>query len=311
MTDNEFPSHFDANEIIRKATRRIADQTESALRVAVAAELRRQGWTVVPPGEAHTPTESSTEHQKHAQARRDETMTLISHTPTDDEREALATLLDELHGPWVTEGGCDFRGWRYGWRPGDAPRVNVDVIDPILSALRRTEVPEPRPTGGSEFPTTDEVRDIWVDHMSLIPDDVPAMQEVFDSWLGRTLKEAGRESSAETVKTVPEPQGEPSEHRDRIALAEFIDKALDGDAGYGVGEFLAGGILSFLSERAALHAAFEPKGEPSDAQVQAAARSWVTNGGVATWDNAAPHVRDNAIRRMREALRAAGVGGVR
>lgn len=64
-----------------------------------------------------------------------------------------------------------------------------------------------------------------------------------------------------------EPQGEPSEHRDRIALAEFIDKALDGDAGYGVGEFLAGGILSFLSERTALHAAFEPQGEPSDAHL--------------------------------------------
>lgn len=47
-------------------------------------------------------------------------------------------------------------------------------------------------------------------------------------------------------------QGEPSEHRDRIALAEFIERALDGDAGFGVGESLAGGILSFLSERAAL-----------------------------------------------------------
>ena len=42
---------------------------------------------------AHTPTESSTEHQKHAEARRDETMTLISHTPTDDEREALLSAI--------------------------------------------------------------------------------------------------------------------------------------------------------------------------------------------------------------------------
>lgn len=55
--------------------------------------------------------------------------------------------------------------------------------------------------------------------------------------------------------TPTDDEREPSEHRDRIALAEFIDKALDGDAGYGVGEFLAGGILSFLGERAALRAA--------------------------------------------------------
>lgn len=44
---------------------------------------------------------------------------------------------------------------------------------------------------------------------------------------------------------------------DRLALAEFIDKALDGDCGYGVGEFLAGGILGFLTSRHELHAAFE------------------------------------------------------
>lgn len=51
----------------------------------------------------------------------------------------------------------------------------------------------------------------------------------------------------------------------------------------------------------------EPQSELSDAQIEAAARSWVVNGGVAMWDNAAPHVRDSVIRRMREALRAAGV----
>lgn len=99
---------------------------------------------------------------------------------------------------------------------------------------------------------------------------------------------------------VPEPQGEPSEYRDRIALAEFIDKALDGDAGYGVGAFLAGGILSFLSDRADLHAAFA-QGEPSDAQVEAAL---IAHLGYDPAPAGFPF-KDGEKEQMRAALRAA------
>lgn len=33
-------------------------------------------------------------------------------------REEFADLLDDIHGEYVTEGGCDFRGWSRGWRSG-------------------------------------------------------------------------------------------------------------------------------------------------------------------------------------------------
>ncbi|MDR6868954.1 hypothetical protein J2Y69_003580 [Microbacterium resistens] len=58
-----------------------------------------------------------------------------ANTPTDDEREALADFLDELHGPWVTEGGCDFRAWNQPWRPGDRRKVN-ESVDALLGWLR-------------------------------------------------------------------------------------------------------------------------------------------------------------------------------
>lgn len=57
MTD-EFSMNFDVNKTIREATERIAEQAESALRDAVAAELRRQGWAVVPPHESRTQTDN-------------------------------------------------------------------------------------------------------------------------------------------------------------------------------------------------------------------------------------------------------------
>lgn len=50
--------------------------------------------------------------------------------PTDDEREALATVLDEIHDGCVTEGGCEFRGWQRGYQPGDPgkPSRHVDAL---------------------------------------------------------------------------------------------------------------------------------------------------------------------------------------
>lgn len=47
-----------------------------------------------------------------------------------EEREALATLLDEVHDDCVTEGGCEFVGWQRGWRPFDRsePSRHVDAI---------------------------------------------------------------------------------------------------------------------------------------------------------------------------------------
>lgn len=65
---------------------------------------------------------------------------------TDDEREALATALDDVHDECVTEGGCDFRGWITPWRPGETPRVNGAAVDPILAALRRRSDGEGEPS---------------------------------------------------------------------------------------------------------------------------------------------------------------------
>lgn len=56
------------------------------------------------------------------------------------------------------------------------------------------------------FPTTDEVRTAWVEHMTLVPSDEPAMQEIFDGWLERV--KAGHTESP----------GEPSDAR-RNAMA--------------------------------------------------------------------------------------------
>lgn len=67
---------------------------------------------------------------------------------SDDEREAFATLLDDMHGEYVTEGGCDFQPWRNGWRPGDHATVNSDIVDPLIAALRRPVQGEPTPFNG-------------------------------------------------------------------------------------------------------------------------------------------------------------------
>lgn len=53
----------------------------------------------------------------------------------DDEREALADLLDEAHDGCVTEGGCEFRGWVRGHRPGEEPKPSAHV-DHILASWR-------------------------------------------------------------------------------------------------------------------------------------------------------------------------------
>ncbi|WP_323985919.1 hypothetical protein [Microbacterium plantarum] len=60
---------------------------------------------------------------------------LSAEPPTDDEREALADLLDEVHDGCITEGGCEFRGWVRGYRPGDAAKPSAHV-DRILTEWR-------------------------------------------------------------------------------------------------------------------------------------------------------------------------------
>ncbi|QRI45096.1 hypothetical protein QEH45_gp42 [Microbacterium phage Shocker] len=51
----------------------------------------------------------------------------------------------------------------------------------------------------------------------------------------------------------------------------------------------------------------EPQGEPSDAQVEAAAREYHERGnGEGSFDRMADHVRTSLLFRMRAALRAAG-----
>lgn len=63
-----------------------------------------------------------------------------------------------------------------------------------------------------------------------------------------------------------------------------------------------------LSSAALIEAAREvlASGEPSEAQVAAAVRSWAVADGIAKWDDATPSLRSIVLRRMRGALRAAG-----
>lgn len=97
-------------------------------------------------------------------------------------------------------------------------------------------------------------------------------------------------------------QDEPAEHRDRVALAEFIDKALDGDAGAGAGAFLAGGILGFLANRTARHAAFDSQDETSGAQTALASIQGIVDTYAPEGHKYAPGY---PISDIRAALRAA------
>lgn len=132
-----------------------------------------------------------------------------------------------------------------------------------------------------DFPTTDEVRDIWIDHMSLMPDDVPAMREVFDSWLGRTLKEAGRSNSADTVKAIPDAMS------NRKLIEEAAKAIYNDDPAWGYiyeddhGEHAAdwdylGGELheKFLSLAEGVLAVFEKANTPTNDEVQRLAQEW-------------------------------------
>jgi len=50
-------------------------------------------------------------------------------------REKVAEMLDDAHGPCVTEGGCDFRAsWRSG-RYGDLLRYD-EVVDQVIHRVR-------------------------------------------------------------------------------------------------------------------------------------------------------------------------------
>lgn len=62
---------------------------------------------------------------------------LLEQPATEDERRDFAEFLDDLHGDYITEGGCDFRAVTYPWRVGEIPRVNERVVEPIFRKLGR------------------------------------------------------------------------------------------------------------------------------------------------------------------------------
>lgn len=68
---------------------------------------------------------------------------LLQAPTTDEDRFAFAEFLDDLHGPYIEEGGCSFRPVRYGWRPGDVAKADAGIVDPILERARRLEAPTP------------------------------------------------------------------------------------------------------------------------------------------------------------------------
>lgn len=153
MTD-EFESYFDVNKTIREATERIAEQTESALRDAVAAELRKQGWTVVPPLDRRTKTDNEklAERLREAAKRAGYFQTgeqgllnraaevidaLSAHTPTDDEREALAKTI-YLWDVAESVGSLSWEALAESQR--DVWREAADFVS--AAGFRRTEVPE-------------------------------------------------------------------------------------------------------------------------------------------------------------------------
>lgn len=272
MTDSEFSTHFDANEIIRQATRRIADHAESALCAAVAAELRRQGWMVVPPPEPHTPTDDDRtseeqEEQRHGDrdADHEEQQTddraatrrlgvagshassmpqatsdgkrVISHTPTDDEREALGRILESWAGPWMD-----------GQRP-----ALYDLL--VAGGFHRTEVPEPQVT---------ERHDLVMP----IYEDAPTDDE----------REAMRRIIAQGSYSRHGDDPPYADVADRLATAGFgfrrADKGAEPECEHGS---TLSGLCAYARHRGELDdlepGSSEPQGEPSDAEIDAAARA--------------------------------------
>ncbi|QQO39468.1 hypothetical protein SEA_NAMAGO_67 [Microbacterium phage Namago] len=62
---------------------------------------------------------------------------LLEAPATEEERFEFAEFLGDLHDPYVTEGGCDFRPTHRGWRPGDVTQVDAEIVEPILRKLGR------------------------------------------------------------------------------------------------------------------------------------------------------------------------------
>lgn len=58
--------------------------------------------------------------------------------PPEEQRIAFAEWLDDFHGNYVTEGGCDFHPWRYqNTTYGTPPGPAASIVDPILERARR------------------------------------------------------------------------------------------------------------------------------------------------------------------------------
>lgn len=58
----------------------------------------------------------------------------------NDDREALANLIDEIHDPLVTEGGCHFSGWSGGGFAGQ--REVSESVDALIARWPRATGPD-------------------------------------------------------------------------------------------------------------------------------------------------------------------------
>lgn len=56
---------------------------------------------------------------------------------TEEQRIEFAEFLEDLHDPYVEEGGCSFQPVVRGWRVGEIPRVSEGIVEPILRKLGR------------------------------------------------------------------------------------------------------------------------------------------------------------------------------
>lgn len=92
-------------------------------------------------------------------------------------RDAVADLLDEAHGPNVTEGGCDFRA---AWWPdrryvrADDERRYDDVVDQLIGLVRESDRPV--------IDNIEELRALPTDSVVLAPTGTIFVKDVYGEW---------------------------------------------------------------------------------------------------------------------------------